>query len=270
MLTHPKIEKLLGLSKKESRILSVLTGAPKNVSQISKEARYPRTTTLRTLIGFHSRGFVAKHRVSLKRGGWVIKPTEGMEKIFKDIWDEINSAAPSKISRGENDIVVYHGKKQMMLLANKVLSFHKGERVYWMQSIHIWEVWLKHKLLDRVIWLTHYLKNKGIISEGFFPDNFLEIDYKYGGEKLLRGFLDRPVIIHTIPSKFLNFYSDIMVFRDVVSIMNWKDELAIEIKNKDLVKVFISLFDYIKATGVRVNLQEEVTKILNSKKQKTA
>jgi hypothetical protein len=199
----------------------------------------------------------------LRRGGWVVVSESETRRTLGLLLAEEHKR-PVKVSKKNNEIIIYRGKEQMMILANRVLDFHRDERVQWMQPNKLWEVWLKRGLKKRVVWLTQYLQEKGIITEGIFADNFIEYDYKHGGRELLQGYLDRPTIIHTIPESFLQFYSDVMVFRDVVSIMNWKDEVAIEIKNQDLVDLFKSLFEYIKVTGKKVDLQEETKKKLSS------
>ena len=76
------------------------------------------------------------------------------------------------------------------------------------------------------------------------------------------------MLVHTIPNKYLNFYSDVMIFRDVVSIMNWKDMFAVEIKNRDLVNLFTGIIGYIHDTGNKVNVPEEARKMLDEIKKR--
>lgn len=66
----------------------------------------------------------------------------------------------------------------------------------------------------------------------------------------------RLLMLTVLPDQYLNgFYSDAMIFRDMVSVVNWHDEIAVLIKNRDLVIFFQQLFSYLADTGKRVNPQ---------------
>ena len=249
--------KILGLSKEEVAVLSILDTTSRKTSDVHQllKGRIPRTTLLRILNSLHKRELIAKHKFSARRGGWI---GCDITSIFQELSTE--GSNHDDVSK----VVVYRGKKEMLTLANKVLLFHEKERVYWIQPSKIWDAWRSAGMEERIVWLNNFLQERGIVADGITSDDFLMKDVEFGGEEILQGFLNRPMHVHTVPSKYLNFYSDVMIFRDVVSIMNWKDMFALEIKNRDLVNLFTGIIGYLHDTGKSVNVPEEAKKMLLS------
>jgi hypothetical protein len=266
MRISPQSAVFINISDEERKVLLHIDLFPKSTAEIVRGTEMPRTTVLRILQKFHERGFVRKHRITRRRSGWQIisiKDIElSMETLLSDFGIGQNEKKPTRIMKDEHEVVVYRGKKEMMELAKMADTFFSGERILWLRSSKLWSEWVKHGFKNRITEVIKLFREKGVITEFILDENFIQSDFAYGGKKFIKEYYRYPAIVHTIPDKYLNFFSDIMVFRDAVSIMNWKDEMAVLIRNRDLVSFFKSIFEYVEDNSKRVNISELAEKYL--------
>ena len=177
-------KKLLGLSKEEVRVLSVINDKPKRTSDIYHllDQVTPRTTLIRLLYSLYKRGFLAKHKYSPRRGGWIITPLNQLKDILSGTFEEKSEV---KVFHDIHQVIIYRGKNEMLKLADKVLLFRQKERIFWMQPDYKWEAWRIAGFKDRAHWLNTFFQEREIIVDLVVCDNFLEKDLFHANQDLL-------------------------------------------------------------------------------------
>ncbi len=243
-----KTKKLLGLSGDEAKILSVLCDSPQRTSDIEKriDGKIPRTTLIRLLQRLHHRGFLAKHKYSARRGGWILAD---ISDSFRAAEHDLLGHNEIHVSHEEHEVIVYRGKKELLTLADKAYHFAKGERVYWILPDSTKKAWDRNNLIPRMQKVGEFFEKRGVLVDMICSEDLAKYFIQEGVMFSLRGLV---TFAHMLPKEFLSSSSDIMVFRDSVSIMNWEDLVAIEIKNKDLVQMFKGLIRFIHQTSKQV------------------
>ncbi len=233
------LARLLALSAHEERLLGAASATPQSTSTLARKARVPRTSALRTLEGLQERGLLRQEKLSKRRSGWV----EG----------DLSLLANKNQKEKDHEVMVYRGRKELMELARMADTF-EGERIVWLRGSRVWEGYNKQDLRGRFVFLLRLFAKKGVVVEEIASDRAPGLDIKHGGrevsaahEKLLR-------ILTVVPDRYLsNSYSDMMLFRDSVSFMNWYDETAVLVRNPDLVRLFKQLLEYMGDTGKRLH-----------------
>lgn len=239
--------KLLNLQPAEVAVLRALGAGPQFGSSLQRHTAIPRATLDRTLRSLRERGLIRKQEWSPKRGRWLLKPVT-----------EIRILSSFGSTASGSEVFIYEGKEQLLNATLRFIETHAGERAFAIQSNKTWDTWATRLSREDFNKVNSLLRKKMVIMETVLPEDFAEYDLERRDQALANGYQERPSITHIIPKEFFNFYSDLTICRDAVFVMNWRDNLGIEIRNADLVSLFSSLFKYLQATGERVNLHEEV------------
>jgi hypothetical protein len=247
----------LKLSAEEKKVASTIGETPASTSEIARKTNLPRSTCLRALKSLHQRGMIARTRMTIHLSGWTQMPDtkkRALHDEFSRFFGIADEHAPIHIHKDIHEVIIYRGKEQMLELADMAKTFKMGERLLWLRGSRAWKEWHTQGFRARIIALMEHLAQTGVICEEILSDQFVEFDRRYGGAAMVASYAKRLMVLTVIPDAYLNgFYSDIMVFRDAVSIMNWHDEIAILIKNRDLVAFYTQLFTYLRDTGTSVD-----------------
>ena len=65
------------------------------------------------------------------------------------------------------------------------------------------------------------------------------------------------------PNNMFNYDSEIWLFKTTTLIINWHEEVAIEITNANMTGFFQDMFEYVKAGGRKYDHNEAIRKLLN-------
>ena len=65
-----------------------------------------------------------------------------------------------------------------------------------------------------------------------------------------------------VPSEFFNVYSEIWIFSTTVIIINWHDEVAMEITNNQMMSFLRDMFEFVKIGGKKINHEEKLREML--------
>jgi hypothetical protein len=239
-----KIQKLLNISKAEALILKTLTSSSQTATNIQIKTNIPRTTLDRLLLGLHERGFIGKRKHSAKQGGWV-------DKSFESIFEE-SGLYFYKNNFDKNELLntsEHVGKNTMLKIAEDFLVKNKNKKIYGLQSKKVWESWYKTLGKTEVDRFDKIISKNKVVMDIVFTN---DADFK-----LIAGhYTDRPSLSHVIDKKFLDNDFDIEVSENEILMMNWSALKCIHIKNRNLAKAFIGIFEFIKEKAEYKNIHQ--------------
>ncbi len=237
MKLNAELINTLDLSKKEAKILNLLTEKPILASVIGREVDLPRATLDRTLAKLYKRGLIGKHKYSSRRGGWVAS-------------DFMNSfIAPRNIEAFQ--IKSFVGLSEMKMAEYEFMNTYKNSKCYGVQSTRAWKAW--HTKLPKIVALelNDLLAKNKILMDVIITK---EVDK----ELLKLAYKDRPSLARVIPNHFLPTAFDIEVTHKEVFIMNWEKLRGISIQDEDIAKLFRGLVEYIKESSEYFNIHNAV------------
>lgn len=265
---------LLGLHATEIAILDNLKTA-KNVHQIAKETKLSRTGINHCLKNLIKKDLVA----AVKKGSrqFYIAPTMGqlgmhLQRIVDEIviTDSVKKGVRIKTST-ETEFKIYYGIKELIPAYERVVSLNKYERVCAIQPNKSWK-YLHDKLSPtELLRFNSLVKENKLIVDGILHEDayklykvFLESNPKYKKEVMVESFSDRSADYTAISPELFNYNAEIWIFQKSCIIINWKEEVAVEIANKDIMGFMRDMFTCVKQIGQKIDHSKAMHEILTS------
>lgn len=262
---------LFGITKTEQTILEHLYEA-KSIQSISKETKVSRTGVVYVLSILITRGFVHKIK-NKKRSLYIaISVDEFADKIkyIADILLLKNNALHGvrvKTSH-ENEFIIHVGANEIVPAYNRIASMNKNTRI---KAIQHHRSWLE--LIDKVTpqqlvdFNQTIIRNKiildGMLNESAYISYQKEIELDTEKHRATVESLKGRMADYTVfPDSIFNYDSEIWIFQNRCLIINWKEDVAIEISNQNMVGFIDDMFEFVKAGGKKIDHNKMVERVL--------
>jgi len=143
----------------------------------------------------------------------------------------------------------------------KVLKIGKGRRVYGLQGNRS-----IGKSLEKIEWsfIFEYhdtLKERGIIMEGIAGESALKIFEKLT-KKQLESHLGRLTVIYLAPDEFFDFNIDILVFQNIVMIINYDEETILLIKDSYIQETIKNMILLMESCSRKFDLNKYIKELI--------
>ncbi len=271
MMWDKKILKMLGLSDVSIELLRSMSTA-KSLSHVAKETGIPRTSVAFTLKELLERKLVNQVKFG-KRYRYIALTQQQFVLELQNIIDEVTIATETKKgarikTAKENEFIIHVGPKEIIPTFARIASLNKNERIKAIQH--------HRSYLDQIHKLTpeqfrsfnksiidNHLVVDGILNEGAYDSYEKEITsdpqrYKESTKTLEGRMADYTVF----PNDRFNYDSEIWIFKDTTLIINWHEDVAIEIINKNMTGFMREMFEYVKAGGKKVDHNKMIREVL--------
>ncbi len=273
MILSKKQAEVLELKTAELKVLKVLEEAL-NITQIAEKTDIPRTSLNYMLSKLKSRG-LAKRQGKL----WVSVTQQELSYIFRELYEQsliVNDTDEHKIhvsSSRNTGVILYHGHKNMISLYRRMLKLNKHERLSILQPNQSTELVLKKFPLEELNEINRYIQQNGVIVEAVLHENaiphYFETLKKTGKTNetlrdIAQSLTNRTADTTYIPKELLTFKSELYIMDDIALILNWDQEMGIEIKNQDMVGLLKQLFEFVKSHGKKVDQNPIIQDVLKS------
>lgn len=258
--------KLLGLSKKEDRIIKFIGAVPHStVTNIAMETKIPRTTVHFLLKKMAKRGLAERIAVSGHYEWKVFSQTDFSQKLRRLLSDfEVKTDILGGIEGQGIGVEIYSGKEKVKEIYKNILKAGKNERVYVIQGNKSAKRALE-KIEKKYFFNFHKaFKKKGIIMEGVIGESTLDI-FKNLAIDELKSHADRLIITHIVPDQFVDFDIDIIIYGNYVFIVNVEEEKIIFIKNNSIIQALKKLFAFIQDNSKKIDLNAYIKQIIENK-----
>ncbi len=152
-----------------------------------------------------------------------------------------------------------------------MLRLNKHERLYIIQPNQSTEMVLRKYPFNELVEINNFIKDNKIIVEAVLHENAfdhffetLKKEQKTGREiqAMFQSFADRVADTTYISKELLDFKAEIYIMGPVALILNWEEEVAVEIKNPDMVGMLKGFFEFIKHYGRKVDQNPMIAKLL--------
>jgi DNA-binding transcriptional ArsR family regulator len=256
-------KELLRLSQHEQKVLMVLPIAEGvNISTIARHSHIPRMSVYLALDSLKQRGLIDYIRKGKRRFWKKLSPQE-----FSTVMAEAAQAIHHHKERVEikhsdtSGFTVLKGLPQLFTIFEKIALGHKGERLLGIQPTSS----MKH-VVTKLSWNTlkpiqdAIRKNKiivqGLVREDYYPTLISLLKTSQQKKQALESFSGRLTDMVFVSNEYLHSETELMMFRDVAFLVNWKDEVALEIKNKEMLSFMKECFDLARGYGKKIDQNE--------------
>ncbi len=262
---------IFGLTKTEAVVLEVLDTA-KSVQNIAKDSKISRTGINHTLKKLYNKGLITYTRHGKRKSYVAMTPSQLSHKLQIAV-DELNisggtkKSARVKISK-ESEFTIYTGIKEIIPAHERIASLNKDQRL---RAIQPNKSWMNlHKKLNpkQLIRFNEAIRDNKIIVDAVVQSNayalygeFFKHDPKTL-KSIAESFTDRMADYTSISEKFFDYNAEIWIYKETVFIINWEEEVAIEITNTDIMHFMKDMYEIVKSKGSKIDHNQIMREIL--------
>jgi hypothetical protein len=233
----------LGLQPTEKAIIKAVEYSPRNISDIARDTKIPRTSLLYML-------------KKLQRRKLVIQKKQGRRTLW-----ESNLTVASKQMPDKN-ITVYRGVPTIFKIMEEWTTLPKNTRVVGIQPDKSIKQSLRKNSLSNWLRINEGIKHNSLIIEGIVHEKSVNSIISEVGKdkakKIFDSFVGRLEDYVKIPDEFADVESEIYICKGSAYIINWNKEIAIGIHDKDMTNLLMSMFSCVKEMGTRYSQNEKM------------
>ena len=263
---HSKSLKILGLMDTEIEVLKSLSLA-KSMQDIRRLTGLSRTGIKYVLLKLSEKEMVERVKIG-KRFVYIAISKKELSQKLKDVVDEINievgtkggglTGARIKTSK-ENEFIIHVGSKEIIPAYQRIASINKGERIKAIQHHKSWmeltEKVSKDQLVDfnRSIIKNHLILD-GMLNESAYDSYIEEIKKDPRKHKDTVESLSGRMADYTVfPNSMFNYNCELWLFKSTTLLINWHEEVAIEITNQSMTPFLRDMFEFVKSGGKKID-----------------
>lgn len=240
---------LLQFSAKEIEILHFIKSCQYSTPlSLSKQCKIPRPTIYVTLGKLKARGLVTKRKFK-KRKVWVISDTDKIRKNFENISKLIFDADTNyeKINVGNNtNILIHRGRRNILNIFSKLVEQHNGHRLFGVYGDFSGDAWNEKYSVNEINKINQKIKNNRLITEIVSSKEWFARQAEMFGESWVENFSGRATQTHIIDGKYLKNEGQIFIFKDQIYLVSMREEVFVEVRNKEISKLIISLLKFVE------------------------
>ena len=266
--------KILGLTEYEVIILKALKEKDFLIQDLATHTEIPRTSLYYALPHLVERGFVESFKRNRKTM-WKNVYDSKISELFKgqqtdQDTEDVNNNNDNFIKRlsPSSKISLYHGKNQAVNVLVDISKLPKYSRFYGIQPEASIVGAINTNDLDDIINFNKKINESKLIVEGIIhekgTDSMVQSLSPGDKKRLLASFFSRSADTSKLPEGFLNnTKAEIYLYDNKkVSIVNWYENFAVTIENKDVFDLLIEMFKSTKYMLKKYDQNEKIAKKL--------
>lgn len=256
--------KLLGLSKKEEKVLAALQGGADTPLLLARATKVSRTAVYAILQNLKKRGLAHTHIVHGKKH-WGLRPEREIEEVLYAAKRALlNIPEGREEVRGLSDatVIVHRGQESIRKVLGELLSVHKSERFYALIGDGAAEYWNKIFSLQETNRFNRALKNNNIIAETIIEDGFLERETKRLGVSWAKDFEGRTTRVNVIDAEYFAYGAQVWIFKQSIYLMALGEEIVIEIRNSEIQRMLLTFIKFMQDNSRVIDANELLRNII--------
>lgn len=250
--------KLLGLSKKEQKVLIALQAGSDTPVKLSKATYVSRTAVYAILTNFKKRGLANTH-ITNGRKYWSLTPEREIEEVLyaaKRTLLKIPEGREEVHGLSDATVVIHRGPESIRKVLGELLFAHKNERFYALIGDGAAEYWNKIFSLQETNRFNRALKKNNIIAETIIQEGFLERETRRLGVSWAKDFEGRTTRVNAIDSEYFAYGAQVWMFKQSIYLMALGEELVIEIRNSEIQKMLLTFLKFMQDNSRVIDANE--------------
>lgn len=241
----------LNLTSDEQKVLEAISFAPKNISQLARTLKVPRTTLYTAIASLLRRRLIEKSKkgkatmITLLRSDMLIS----LQNIHG------NSSSP------QLGFSLIQGKDALLQVWKEAVKI-PNSRIKAIQPIRSMETTVKKFKPGTFVPINEALKTNHIVLEAIVHEDafkqYMNIhkDDPHIQKKIAQSFFGRMNDTTVVGRNYLNSNSDLIITNAGAFLLNWENETGVHIQNKDLILLLTELFQLARGYGKKIDLNE--------------
>ncbi len=175
--------------------------------------------------------------------------------------------AQVKVSKA-SEFNVHVGLAEILPAHARIVSMNPKERVCAIQPNKSWMNLHKKLSPAQLISFNTAIRENNIIIEAVLQENVYKLYTAFFKKnpdmlrEIAESFTDRMADYTLLPEEFLDYHTELWLFKTTVLFINWEEEVAIEIQNPDIMHFVKDMFEIIKRGGKKVDHNKAMRELL--------
>ncbi len=263
--------KMLDLIESEILVLEALSLA-KSTQDIKRLTGLSRTGIKYVIEKLMGRGLVNRTKIG-RRFIYMAVSKKELSDGLRGVSDNMNietgklSGARIKTSK-ENEFIIHVGAKEIIPAYERIASVNKNERIKAIQHHRSWLELLKKVSKDQLVdfnrsIVKNHLILDGMLNESAYDSYLKEIKNDPKQNKDAIESLNGRMADYTVfPNNFFNYNCEIWLFKNTALLINWHEEVAIEIVNENMAWFLRDMFEFVKEGGKKIDHNRMIREVL--------
>ncbi|MFA6414452.1 MAG: helix-turn-helix domain-containing protein [Candidatus Paceibacterota bacterium] len=256
--------KLLGLSKKEQKVLIALQAGSDTPVKLSKVTDVSRTAIYAILQNLKKRGIVAS-RIRNGRKTFALSDEREIEEVLyaaKRTLLNIPEGREEVHGLSDATVVIHRGQESIRKVLGDLLFAHKNERFFALIGDGAAEYWNKIFSLQETNRFNRALKKNNIIAETIIQDGFLERETRRLGVSWAKDFEGRTTRVNSIDSEYFAYGAQVWIFKQSIYLMALGEELVIEIRNSEIQRMLLTFLKFMQDNSRSIDANELLRSVI--------
>ena len=247
-MNPPEMLRLLGLSKKEEKVLIALQMGASTPLLLARVTKVSRTAVYAILLNLKKRG-LAQVRTTSGKKHWALTPEREIEETLyeaKRALLKIPEGREEVHSLSDSTVIVHRGQESIRKVLGELLLAHKNERFYGFVGDTAAQYWNKMFSLQETNRFNRALKSNNIIAETIIQEGVLERQTRELGVSWAKDFEGRTTRVNIIDAEYFAHASQVFIFKQSIYLLALGEELVIEIRNSEIQKMLLTFIKFIQ------------------------
>ncbi len=240
---------LLGLSKKERKVLQALRDGSDTVLEVHRATKISRTAIYHIVSVLKARGLLESSR---KNGRPSIRVPDDrtLSKMLYETKKELLAfpIGTDEVESGDTQVIFHRGVEAMKTCFMKAFTENSNSRFTGLQGTNDVSQWEKTFGVEYINTINRMIKKNSLISEGIVAEGWFKACFNSFGPDWINDYLGRMGSVHCIPKEYFNHAADIYIFNTAVYLICVEDHFIIEIRHPDIAKAITQLITYVMDT----------------------
>ncbi len=259
--------RLLGLSRKEIKILDVLRAGYFTPLLISEQTKVSRPAIYEILARLRERGLV-KSNIRNGKKYWSQTNERDLERelygVKRQLFD-IKEGVEEVRGLSDSTVIIHRGAEAIRKLLKGIIKINKSARLYGIQGDATNIGWSKIFGAEETNELNRLIKQNEIIAEEIIPYGWLERQARLFGKKWAEDFEGRAAVTHEIGEEYFQHGGQMWLFKDSLYFIAMNEEIVIEVRNAEIQKLVLSMFRFIQDNSRKIDINALLRKLIAQK-----
>jgi len=256
--------KLLGLSKKEEKVLMALQNGADTPLLLARATKVSRTAIYAILKNLKERGLADTHIKNGKKY-WSLTSEREIEEVLyatKRTLLKIPEGREEVHSLSDATVIIHRGPESIRKVLGELLFAHKHERFYALVGDGAAEYWNKMFSLQETNKFNRALKRNNIIAETIVQEGVLERQARELGVSWAKDFEGRTTRVNVIDSEYFAYGAQVWIFKQSIYLMALGEEIVIEIRNSEIQRMLLTFLKFMQDNSSSIDANELLRSVI--------
>lgn len=257
---------VLNLSLNEKNVFESLRRGLNTPLLIAEKTSIPRPTVYITLEDLKSRGLVETHIVNGKKFWRLRTQSEIDEELYvaKRFLFNLSEGRKEVRSAGDSFVIIHRGKEAAIKLLQDMFALHKNETLYGIQGTTSSQEWERVLSVEDLNGMNINIKKNHILVRAIMEKDWAIEMAKRWGSEWARNFEGRTTSVHELDPNYVNYSTEIWLFKNSVYLLAPKEEIVVEIKNSEMVVMMKALLSFIQDNTRAIDINKTLREVIGN------